>query len=188
MTYRLNRPLCMVCMAAALAAGCAKMTAPPMQGGMPGMAATAGAGGAQDAQFAMLAAGNGLYEVEASRLAMNRASRVDVRDYARMLVNHHTTANEELASLLRSKGAAVPTALPADKRLKLERLSAASGAEFDRMYLAVTGIADHQADIALYERAAREVSDMELQAFAGRTLPRLQMHLQAARALAGNSR
>jgi len=188
MTYTPRLSLCTLSLAAALTAGCSPMTAPPMQGGMPSTTATAGAGGVQDLQFATLAAGNGLYEVEASRLAMSRSTRSDVRDYAQMLVNHHTMANDELASLVRGKGLPVPGTLPADKKIKLNALSTASGTGFDRLYLTTTGIEDHQADIALYERASREVSDPALRAFAGRTLPRLQMHLQAARTLAAGSR
>jgi len=152
------------------------------------MSATAGAGGAQDLQFATLAAGNGLYEVEAARLALTRATRSDVREFAQMLVDHHTVTNRDLASIANGMGLSVPAMLPADKQIKLNLLSAASGPEFDRHFLAVTGIEDHQADIALYERASREVQSTQLQTFAGRTLPALQMHLRAARSLAGSAR
>jgi putative membrane protein len=129
------------------------------------------------------AAANGRYEVQASRLAMYRAASPQVRSYAQMLVDHHTLANSELMDLVRARGMRLPGVLPRDKRTKLDRLASASGSEFDRMYIRIVGIEDHQADIALFERANRELRDPELRAWAGKTLPVLHSHLESARSL-----
>ncbi|MCR8958845.1 DUF4142 domain-containing protein [Variovorax sp. S2] len=171
-----TRALMLVC-AAALAAGCA---APEDPASRP---ATARAGGLQDPQFITAATGNGRYEVQASRLAMYRAASPQVRSYAQMLVDHHTRANNELMDLVRARGMRLPGVLPRDKRAKLDRLASASGGEFDRMYIRIVGIEDHQADIALFERASRELRDPELRAWAGKTLPALRSHLDAAQSL-----
>jgi putative membrane protein len=45
------------------------------------------------------------------------------------------------------------------------------------------GIEDHQSDIALFERASRELRDPELRTWASRTLPALRSHLDAAQSL-----
>jgi putative membrane protein len=73
--------------------------------------------------------------------------------------------------------------LPRGKYARLGRLASATDDEFDRMYIGLVGIEDHQADIALFERASREASDPELRAWAGKTLPTLRSHLEAARSL-----
>lgn len=171
-----TRALMLVC-AAALAAGCA---APEDPASRP---ATVRAGGLQDPQFITAATGNGRYEVHASRLAMYRAASPQVRSYAQMLVDHHTRANNELMDLVRARGMRLPGVLPRDKRAKLDRLASASGGEFDRMYIRIVGIEDHQTDIALFERASRELRDPELRAWAGKTLPALRSHLEAAQSL-----
>lgn len=136
-------------------------------------------------EFATQAATGGLYEVEVSRLAAQRAVNVQVKNYAQMLVTHHTQANNELADIMKVKNFAPPAGLPADKQAKIARLQALSGAEFDREYVRLVGLQDHQADIALFERGARDSSDPDLKAWILKTLPTLRNHLQAAQNLAG---
>ncbi|WP_431108022.1 DUF4142 domain-containing protein [Variovorax paradoxus] len=171
-----TRVLMLAC-AAALAAGCA---APEDPASRP---AAARAGGLQDPQFVTTAAGNGRYEVQAARLAMYRAASPQVRSYAQMLIDHHTLANNELMDLVRARGMRLPGVLPRDKRIRLDRLVSAPAGEFDRMYIRLTGIEDHHADIALFERAGRELRDPELRAWASKNLPTLRLHLDAAQTL-----
>ena len=140
---------------------------------------------AADVTFATTAAGNGMYEVEVSRLAAGKATNTRVKEFANMLVNHHTTANNELLAIMRSKGIAPPATLPPDKQAKIAQLSRLSGAEFDREYMRITGVQDHQADITLFEGASRTVQDPALQGFAAKTLPVLRQHLQSAQAILG---
>ena len=173
----LLRTLALACMAA-LAAGCA---APPDPAAPDTRASRIG--GLQDSQFTAMAAGNGRYEVQASRLAMYRAASPQVRAYAQMLVDHHTRAHSELMELVRARGMRLPGVLPRGKHAKLDRLASATGDEFDRIYVRLVGIEDHQADIALFERAGRELRDPELRAWANKTLPTLRSHLEAARSL-----
>jgi putative membrane protein len=181
------RALTLVCMAA-LAAGCSAPQDPGARSGTT--TATLRTSGLQDPQFVTAAAGNGRYEVQASRLAMVRAASPQVRNYAQMLVDHHTLANNELMELVRARGMRLPGSLPRDKHAKLDRLASASasGGEFDRMYIRLVGIEDHEADIALFERASRELRDPELRAWAGKTLPTLRSHLDAARSLTSPAR
>ena len=170
---------------AALAAGCASPPAPVARSGTTAAART---GGFQDPQFITAAVGNGRYEIQASRMAMYRAASPQVRGYAQMLVDHHTRANDELRALVRDRGMRLPGVLPRGKYAKLDRLASATGDEFDRTYIRLVGIEDHQTDIALFERASREARDPELRAWAGKTLPTLRSHLEAARSLSSTLR
>jgi putative membrane protein len=138
-----------------------------------------------DREFATQMAGGGLYEVEVSRLAAQRAVAVPVKNYAQMLVAHHSQANQELLAILKVKNFAPPAGLPADKQAKIARLRALSGPEFDREYIRLVGLLDHLADIALFERAARDAADPDLKAWVLKTLPVLRQHHQAAQAVAG---
>lgn len=164
---------------AALVAGCASPPAPVARSGT----AAARTSGFQDPQFITAAVGNGRYEIQASRMAMYRAASPQVRSYAQMLVDHHTRTHKELRALARDRGLRLPGVLPRGKYARLGRLASATDGEFDRIYIGLVGIEDHQADIALFERASREASDPELRAWAGKTLPTLRSHLEAARSL-----
>lgn len=169
-------------------AGCASDGHMGMSHGT-GMGAAATASNARlaaaDMDFAMTAAGTDMYEIQASQLAMQRGSAPAVRNYAQMLVNHHTMSSNELKTILSAKGMAPPPALPADKQAKIARLQSLQGTAFDREYVRVTGVQDHQAAIGVFENASRSVADPDLRRFAAKTLPVLQQHLRSAQEIAG---
>jgi len=140
---------------------------------------------AADVQFVAVAAGSGMYEVEASRVALSRATDPQVRAYAQMLVDHHTTSNNELMTIVGTKGQRIAPALPASLQQKVTMLSGLSGPAFDREYVRMTGVQDHRAAIAAFEQAQGSVADRDLQAFIVKTLPVLRSHLQQAQDIAG---
>ena len=140
---------------------------------------------ADDLQFVAVAAGAGMYEVEAARLAATRAANAQVRGYAQMLVEHHTANNNELTTLVGSKGHRIAPGLPAPLQQKVAMLSGLNGADFDREFIRNTGVADHRAAIAAFEQNRTKVDDRDLQAFIDRTLPTLRTHLQQAQDIAG---
>ncbi len=140
---------------------------------------------ANDRSFVIKAAGGGLYEVEVSQLAGQKASDPAVKSYAAMLVKQHAQANEELKQLAASKGMALPAKPPREKQAAIDRLAKMKGTAFDRQYVRMVGISDHQADIKLFEKASQNARDAELKAWIDKTLPTLREHLQAARNLPG---
>ena len=140
---------------------------------------------ASDLQFVAVAAGSGMYEVEASRLAVTRATDAQVRAYAQMLVDHHTANNNELMTLVSAKGHRVAPGLPPALQQKVATLSGLSGAAFDREFVRMTGVQDHLAAVAAFEQGRRTVADRDLAAYIDKSLPVLRSHLQHAQDLAG---
>lgn len=140
---------------------------------------------ADDRVFALQAAGGGLYEVEAGRLAVTRAASAEVRSFGQMLVDHHTGSNAELVWLLRARGVPAPPVMPAALDAKLARLLPLTGDAFDRQFIQTAGIADHRQQIALFQQASRDVADPALRAWFAKTLPSLSAHLESAQAVAG---
>jgi putative membrane protein len=140
---------------------------------------------AADLQFVAIAAGAGMYEVEAGRLAGTRAADAQVRAYGAMLVTHHTANNNELMALVGTKGHRIAPGLPAPLQQKVTTLSGLDGAAFDREFVRTTGVQDHMAAIAAFEQGRRTVTDRDLQAYIEKTLPALRAHLQQAQDLAG---
>lgn len=150
----------------------------------PGTASKGGEKVAQgDRRFIENAAEGGMFQVQAGKLAAARAQDAQVKDYANMLVDQHTKANEDLMKVASAKGVEMPAAPSRAQRNELDKLGKLRGAEFDRDFVRDVGIRDHQKDIKAYEKAQKDVKDPELKAWVDQTLPTLKTHLAAAEKL-----
>jgi len=132
-----------------------------------------------DLQFIRQAAEGGLFEVQAGTLAGKAGQSSRVRHFGRHLASDHTAIDEELAILARSKGTSLPSALDPHLQAKLDALTDAPPAAFDRAYLHAM-VRAHRQDIAAFVTASTQADDPDLRAFALRTLPALRAHLQMA--------
>lgn len=136
-----------------------------------------------DRKFAMTAAAGGMAEVEMARMALTRGSSDAVKQYAQKMIDDHTTANAELMQIATSKGITLPTAPDAKHRAMMAKMQNLSGAAFDREYVMNAGHKDHQKMEKLFRDESAKGRDADLKAFAAKTLPVVQMHLQMARDL-----
>ncbi|MCM5680594.1 DUF4142 domain-containing protein [Schlegelella sp. S2-27] len=136
-----------------------------------------------DAGFMKQAAHNGHAEVVSSKLAQQKASSADVKAFAQRMVEDHTKTNAELEQIATSKGIQLPKEPDAAQQAKMKALSGLSGAEFDKQYVEQMGVAAHEQTISLFQRGASNARDPQIKAFAAKTLPALQHHLEMARAL-----
>ena len=151
-----------------------------MNGGMGG-----GAVSSQDRKFAMNAAMSDMFEIEASRLALERATSDHVKQMAQQLIDDHTRTSSELAPLAQARGLTPPAQLDNKHAAMLTRLRGLSGAEFEREYVRAAGVKAHEAAVKLFRDQSRKGRDADLRAFAARTLPALEGHLQMARSHGG---
>jgi putative membrane protein len=131
------------------------------------------------AKFATNAAQGGMAEVEMGRLATQRAGEASVREFGARMVADHSRANSELKSIAAQKGIQLPTDLNSEQKSEMEKLSKMSGADFDKEYMSAM-LKDHETDVKDFETQSKEGNDAEIKAFAGKTLPTLQQHLQMA--------
>jgi putative membrane protein len=81
----------------------------------------------------------------------------------------------------------LPTALDEKHQKDVTKLSAMSGADFDRAYSKMM-LSDHNKDVKEFEKQSTKGADPDIKAFASKTLPTLQEHLQMAKALEPNQR
>jgi len=128
-----------------------------------------------DRDFIDEAMQGGMFEVESSRLALEKNASAANRSFANMMIEDHTKANESLEKIVHEKGGTVPITLSPDMQDKLDELRQASGAAFDHTYHDMQ-VKAHDEAIALFEREARDADDADLKSFAQRTLPTLRMH------------
>lgn len=136
-----------------------------------------------DAAFLKQAAQNGHAEIEGSKLALTKGTHAQVKAFAQQMIDDHTKASKELSALAADKGVEVPTEPSIAQRAKLKLLEQRDGDSFDRHYAESIGVAAHEDTVKLFKKAAQEAKDADVKAFATKTLPTLEQHLQHARDL-----
>lgn len=152
-------------------------------------AADASPGGARenlsrgDRDFLEKAAHAGLAEVQASQLAMTKATNPAVKTFAQKMVDDHTRVGNELKALAAAKQYEPPTEPALMQKAKMKLLDTADGAKFDQRYVKSMGVEAHEDTVKLFRKASTGARDAEVRAFASKTLPGLQEHLDMARQL-----
>lgn len=134
-----------------------------------------------DKRFVTKAGDNGQAEVQVAQLAAEKASHPDVKSFAQKLVTDHTQANQELMSLASTKRVELDKE-DATKDRAYRRLSAKMGEEFDREFVEHQ-IDQHESDIKLFEKAAKDAKDAEIRSFASKHVGHLREHLSQAQSL-----
>ncbi|HVE57776.1 MAG TPA: DUF4142 domain-containing protein [Pyrinomonadaceae bacterium] len=128
------------------------------------------------------AAQAGMAEVMLGNLALQKSSNDEVKQMAQKIVDDHTAANNELKSLAASKSATLPTEVNAKQKAAYDKLNSLSGDEFDKEFVKVM-VKDHEKAVGLFQKQAGKGTDTEVKAFAAKTLPVLQAHLESAKAM-----
>jgi putative membrane protein len=123
-----------------------------------------------------------MYEIEASKIALERSKVQPVKDYAQMMIDAHTATTAELTPLASAASVASPSALDNDHTAKLEDLRNASIEDFDDKYIDQQTDA-HENALNLLKDFAMNGKDAGLQAFAAKTALAVDAHLQQVKAL-----
>lgn len=132
------------------------------------------------AAFSAMIAGGNLYEIEAGKLAAMKAVNEPCRKMGTMLVTDHTKQQEMLkaAAAASDPAVTVPTAVPPEHQAHLDALKAATGAEFDRLFLAQQREA-HTKMLAALKSYAETGDSPSLKAFATKAAPGVEKHLSS---------
>lgn len=133
-----------------------------------------------DRKFMTNAAQGGMAEVELGRLATERASSPAVKQFGQRMVDDHSKANDELKQLAARNNVSLPNEVNSEQKEMKDKLSKLSGAAFDREYMKGM-VEDHEKDVREFQEQTEKASGADVKAFASKTLPVLQQHLQLAR-------
>lgn len=133
--------------------------------------------------FIITAAQGIMSEVSLGSLAAQKGLSAEVKSFGNRMVADHGRASDELKALATNKGLALPTELSSEQKKSGDDLPKLSGKDFDRAYIAAM-VADHEKDVAEFEKAMQEVKDPDVQNWVSKTLPTLQEHLRMAKGLA----
>jgi putative membrane protein len=131
-----------------------------------------------DSTFTTKAAIGGMAEVALGKLALTKTSSAKIKDFAQMMITDHGKANDELMGIAKTKNITLPATVDADHQKKLDDLSKLSGADFDKAY--VDAMVDgHKKTLDLMNDEAKNGKDADFKAFAAKTAPVVQKHLDA---------
>jgi putative membrane protein len=137
----------------------------------------------QDKSFLKDAAEGGNAEVEASKVAVSQSANADVKTFAQQMVDDHGKAGSELKTLADQKGVKVPDDPSTVKKAEIKMLSGRKGASFDQHYADSIGVKAHEDTVKLFQKEVDKGTDADVKAWAQKTLPALQHHLEMARQL-----
>src|SRR5512133_1073134 len=136
----------------------------------------------KDLAFVNEAASAGLMEVQLGKLAQQKATSQQVKDFGRMMERDHSDANTKLKAAMQKVGIAVPSNMIEKHEDNVESLSKKSGADFDKAYVDLM-VKDHKEDVNKFEKASSEIQDASLKQWVSSTLPVLKKHLAEAEKL-----
>jgi putative membrane protein len=137
---------------------------------------------ASDRMFIIDAVTGGMAEVELGRMAQDRATLQPVRDFGRRMVQEHGQANQELTRIAARLGVTAPMTPDPARQAAKETLQQLSGREFDRQYIEQQ-FTEHAVTLTAFQMAAQRAEDNELRAFARKTAPVIQQHLDMLRSI-----
>lgn len=132
--------------------------------------------------FLVKAADGGMTEVRLGELGQQKASNTGVKRFASMMVHDHTGANDQVKTLAAQRNVTLPDAPASDNQKKVDDMAKKTGKDFDKSFMDAM-VNDHEKTIDLFKDASGKANDADVKAFADNTLPKLQMHLDSAKAI-----
>jgi putative membrane protein len=109
-------------------------------------------------QFVEKATISNMAEIQLGQLALQQAQDPQVKQFAQMMVDEHTSALQQLRSVATSQGLQVASELDSKHQKQHEKLSKLQGAEFDRAYMDAMVDSHKDAEKLLKRRAGKDAS------------------------------
>jgi len=131
-----------------------------------------------DKAFVAKVSQGGRYEVEASKIALQKAVAQDVKDLANTEVHDHELVNSELKKISAAEKVPIAPVLNSEFQQKLDHLKTLSGADFDQAYLSEMAVI-HDKDEKLFAQEAIDGGSSEYKAFAAKTDLIVKRHIGA---------
>lgn len=135
------------------------------------------------AEYVMSASAGDLYERTSSQIVLQSTSDPRVRDFATMMIEHHTKSSQDVATAARQAGLKpMPPKLNPAQAEMVAQLKATSGSARDAAYIAQQKAAHGQA-LNLQKAYAMEGGSAPLRAAAGTIVPVVEHHIELLHAM-----
>ncbi len=123
------------------------------------------------------------FEIQSSQLAQKNAKSAEVKAFANQMIADHTKAADEFKAALQEAGIAPPKDSMGVKDLaNYEKLHLTTANSFDGAYVKAQ-LSAHEKAVSLFQDYAQNGRTDPLKAFAQKTLPTLEHHLQMIKAI-----
>ena len=147
-------------------------------------AATAARGSTQalsgtDKTWLQSVADGSAYELQLAQLAVQKASKPAVKNYAEVLVKDHAVLNASMQEIADKHGVKMTPAMDAKDKSRLSELQGKSGADFDRAFLAEMKRINGE-DKGKLQKEIAATKDSQVKAFAQAMQSADQRHEQMA--------
>ena len=123
----------------------------------------------------------GIAEVVTGNLAKEKSQSADIKSFAQQMVTDHTQANQKLGDIARKLDISVPDEAALTDKVKKMILEWRDDS-VDKSYIN-NQVDAHEKAVELFKKEAASSDKAELKAFASATLPKLEQHLEHAKAL-----
>jgi putative membrane protein len=139
----------------------------------------------KDDLFLAQAAHANASEIELSRIAVDRARSQEAKDYARMIMEDHRRASQQLIDLAQRKAHPLPSVPSAGVVQKTDQMQRGKADTFDLDY--TTRMRDdHLRALSMHREVAATSPDADIRAWAASQVPILEGHLKHAESLLDN--
>lgn len=135
-----------------------------------------------DDAFMKTVAIGGLYDVCLSDLVGSQTKNEDIRKLAAGIVADHIVAGTGLKSAAKEAGIELPTKLDDTYQKRYEAFKTYKGDDLDRDFVKVV-VTRYTLGLVMFTQASKEAKSSTVKAFATKTLPRIQKHLEVAKKL-----
>jgi putative membrane protein len=125
-----------------------------------------------------------LAEIATGKLALEKSQDGEVKKFAQMMVDDHSTALKDVQQLAQAKAVTLPTEPDTKHKAAMKAMQAMDGARFDRQYMSQAGVGDHRKTRELLQKTQARTKDGDLKALAGKMLPVVEQHLSHAERMA----
>ena len=130
--------------------------------------------------FVSNAAQGDMYEIQAGKIAEQKAKDPEVKAFAKKMVTDHTALSNEMKPLIKAAGQTPPADLDQRRKRLLDNLKAANAGDFDKTYMDQQ-VAAHDEALTLMQGYAKDGSDAGLKGGAAKAVPKVQMHSDMAK-------
>lgn len=133
--------------------------------------------------FVQEAAASDMFEIESSKLAVERGDEA-TKAFAQQMITEHEKTSSELKKMVGDLKLSNPpaNAMSSAQQGMLDELKELQGADFNEEYHDQQ-VTAHENAVDLFKRYGEEGETPELKAWAAKTLPALQHHLEMAQTL-----
>jgi putative membrane protein len=140
----------------------------------------------QDKHFVTMAIEGNNDEISLAKLAQEKGSSNDVKQFAQKMINDHTKMGEEMSQVAQQIGVSPPSGTSMDEKAVATKLRILSGASFDKAYIQEM-VKDHREDLDAFNKEAANGSNPAVKDAARSGAKVISSHLKLAVQIAANN-